>query len=225
VQCNYSHTNNDDPFKKLLGTSHTHDYFGNNTTNYFSTYTSMLNGSTTCGTPDDTAGYWAPAPILRDVGKHAMYVRVYYSCNGSCSKVFVTPPNKMFLSVMEKFSCGQNTPIVAYPYNCAPFLAIHHDSSNDGVVAQAYFAQSATGSLVSVRAHIGTGWDACLPSYPQSSPPASTCLKFGGNGIVQEWGQYHSDFWNTWDQNALTTEVQNCLIKQPNTCPAFDGSH
>ena len=225
VQCNYSHTNNDDPLKGLHGSSHTHDYFGSTTTNYFSTYQSMTNSSTTCGTPNDTAGYWAPEPILNGAGHHAMYVRVYYGCGTNCGKVFVTPSNTKFLSTSEKFDCGQSTPVVPYPYDCAPFLATHHDSSNDGVVALAYFSQSATGALVSVRAHLGTAWDSCLPKYPQANPPASTCLKFGGNGMVMEWADYHSDFWNTWNQTALKTEVTNCLIKQPNSCKAFDGTH
>lgn len=61
--CPYSHSRADDPIKfpDRPGVSHLHDFFGSRTTNAGSTYNSMLAGSTTCGSPGDTAGYWSPA--------------------------------------------------------------------------------------------------------------------------------------------------------------------
>jgi hypothetical protein len=60
VRCDYSHTRADDPIK-LPGkpdASHSHDFFGNTTTNANSTYQSMIGQPTTCTRPEDTAGYW-----------------------------------------------------------------------------------------------------------------------------------------------------------------------
>ncbi len=63
ANCAYSHTNNDDPivFPGQPGRAHTHDFFGARTANYASIYDTMVASATTCGTPEDKAGYWAPA--------------------------------------------------------------------------------------------------------------------------------------------------------------------
>ena len=63
TNCVYSHTNNDDPivYPRQPGRAHTHDFFGARTTDHASTYYSMVASPTTCGTPEDKAGYWAPA--------------------------------------------------------------------------------------------------------------------------------------------------------------------
>lgn len=61
--CPYDHSLPDDPvkFPGKPGASHLHDFLGNKTTKASSTYATMTAGATTCGTPGDTAGYWAPA--------------------------------------------------------------------------------------------------------------------------------------------------------------------
>lgn len=63
VKCPLFHTNNDDPIKfpGQVGVSHLHEFFANRSTDAFSTYASMVVSTSTCGTSQDTAGYWAPA--------------------------------------------------------------------------------------------------------------------------------------------------------------------
>ena len=53
-------------YPKQPGASHLHDFFGNTTTNAFSTYAGMLAGGTNCQEPGDTAAYWAPALLRKD---------------------------------------------------------------------------------------------------------------------------------------------------------------
>ena len=62
VRCDFSHRASDDPivYPGKPGASHSHDFFGNESTDAFSTYRSMLKGGTTCTRPLDTAGYWMP---------------------------------------------------------------------------------------------------------------------------------------------------------------------
>src|SRR5881396_1703219 len=59
TDCAFSHRLPDDPIVKpaLPGASHSHDFFGNATTNAFSTYDSLRAGSTTCDREQDAAGY------------------------------------------------------------------------------------------------------------------------------------------------------------------------
>ncbi len=45
------------------GKSHDHTFIGNDTTNAFSTLTSLLGQSSSCRRPGDMAGYWVPTLI------------------------------------------------------------------------------------------------------------------------------------------------------------------
>jgi Domain of unknown function (DUF1996) len=105
TECPYSHSATDDPvkFPGQPGASHLHDFFGNRTTNARSTYSSMLAGTTTCGTKADTAGYWAPALYRNGVkinpagsfGGRNTREKFYYRDNhyDSSVKVEPFPPN------------------------------------------------------------------------------------------------------------------------------------
>jgi hypothetical protein len=63
VPCGFSHRSHDDPivYPRQPGRSHHHTFFGNRSTNAFSTPASLRgHGRTTCGLPADTSAYWAP---------------------------------------------------------------------------------------------------------------------------------------------------------------------
>src|SRR5215208_5915349 len=80
VRCDFSHRLSDDPIvhPNEPGASHSHDFFGNTTTNAYSTYQTMTTGIdphdpppptpplTTCSRPEDTAGYWIPTVSWKD---------------------------------------------------------------------------------------------------------------------------------------------------------------
>lgn len=61
--CPPTHRGADDPivFPRQPGAAHLHQFFGNRSVDAFSTYRSMLAGSTSCLSKPDTAGYWVPA--------------------------------------------------------------------------------------------------------------------------------------------------------------------
>ena len=64
--CKFTHFAPDDPIVhyKMPGMSHHHSFFGNVTTNAFSTLSSLRKGATSCQRPEDTASYWAPTLLL-----------------------------------------------------------------------------------------------------------------------------------------------------------------
>src|SRR5438034_6531453 len=72
VTCRYSHTAPDDPIVApgQPGASHSHDFFGNESTDASSTYDSMVAAPTNCGVTADTAGYWIPTPSLAGTEFH-----------------------------------------------------------------------------------------------------------------------------------------------------------
>jgi hypothetical protein len=84
VSCSFSHTLKDDPivFPNQPGASHRHDFFGNDSTDAYSTTASMEGQTTSCASdnPGDTAGYWTPSlkvnkTVTHDVGFSAYYYR------------------------------------------------------------------------------------------------------------------------------------------------------
>jgi len=60
--CRFSHAASDDPivYPGQPGPSHPHTFFGNTSTDAFSTLTSLRAASTTCRPGGDTAAYWIP---------------------------------------------------------------------------------------------------------------------------------------------------------------------
>jgi hypothetical protein len=68
ARCDFSHRKSDDPIVHpgKPGAAHSHDFFGNRSTNAFSTYQSMIGARTTCSRPEDTAGYWFPTVSWKD---------------------------------------------------------------------------------------------------------------------------------------------------------------
>ncbi len=67
IRCETSHVAQEDPIvSRGVPSAHLHEFFGNTTTNAFSTYESMLAGGTTCSAVADTAGYWVPTLISPD---------------------------------------------------------------------------------------------------------------------------------------------------------------
>jgi hypothetical protein len=70
VRCDFSHRLSDDPIVHPgePGAAHSHDFLGNTTTKFDSTYGSMSKSGTptTCSRPEDTAGYWIPTVSWKD---------------------------------------------------------------------------------------------------------------------------------------------------------------
>ncbi|TMK93120.1 MAG: DUF1996 domain-containing protein [Actinobacteria bacterium] len=81
VDCLFAHRAKDDPivYPRQPGASHMHDFFGNKSTNAFSTYRSMLRARTNCDLAGETAAYWAPT-LVRGNGTIVTprRIKIYY---------------------------------------------------------------------------------------------------------------------------------------------------
>ena len=93
TRCTFSHRRADDPIvhPDQPGASHSHDFFGNRTTNAFSTLKSMKKGTTTCKNQLDLSGYWTPSLKVNGVTVNPTQVSVYYSSNGKPFDKIKTP--------------------------------------------------------------------------------------------------------------------------------------
>ena len=85
VDCPFSHRLPDDPIMDpgRPGMSHSHDFFGNTTTNADSTLGTLVAGGTTCAEAGDTAAYWAPTVYQNGVALQPLKATVYYRNVGS----------------------------------------------------------------------------------------------------------------------------------------------
>jgi hypothetical protein len=80
VTCSFSHSAPDDPivFPRLPAHSHDHGFFGNVSTDAFSTPASLPGHATTCSDTDDRSAYWAPTLYAAGVPVIPLGVTIYY---------------------------------------------------------------------------------------------------------------------------------------------------
>ena len=134
VKCFYSHSNSDDPIvsPRDPGAAHLHDFFGNRTTNAFSTYSSLLAGATNCiedfhatfdYAHDDHAPYWAPALLKNGRKINPSSIDVYYFVgNKSPASIRPFPPNFRMIAGDSKATAPQPTSVVWWSCKNAPGL-------------------------------------------------------------------------------------------------------
>ena len=234
VSCAFSHAATDDPivFPGQPGAGHLHDFFGNTSTNAFSTYGSMRRARTTCDFSGDTSGYWTPA-LMKPNGHVVTPLHMtayYYSGPGSAVR---TPPKNFRMIAggdtndlqTAGYACGGGNPTSRVPMNCpSSWLkgVIVFPSCWDGV----HTDSSDHRSHVTYPADMG-----CPPGFPVQIPKIVVHITYGihdGRGYtlssddmmgMTHGMSLHADFWNTWNQSALHMEVTNCLNAGLNCAP------
>jgi Domain of unknown function (DUF1996) len=209
VQCGYTRSLNDDPivFPNQSGASHLHDFFGNRTTDAFSTYASLVGQPTSCANSSDSAGYWAPAVYLNGLKVAPKNLRAYYTEETAVTTPF--PPGLTMVAGNSKalgpqsvnrvyFGCGSGSGVskVDAPPDC-----------------------SGTGGTFTVHvifptcldpATNATAYDPC-PSGWATMPKLTERIIYpivDARGIMLASGPaytFHADFFNAWNQAALTT--------------------
>ena len=82
--CRFSHAANDDPIvaPRLPGRSHPHTFFGNVSTNAYSTLASLRRASTTCKPRADRAAYWVPTLFRNGREVRPVKAQLYYVVHG-----------------------------------------------------------------------------------------------------------------------------------------------
>jgi PKD repeat protein len=169
--------------------SHSHAFFGNQTTSSGSTYASMTDPSapTSCKLADDRAGYWNPSSYLNGVEIIPSRVAAYYF-GAANSSVESFPPglqmiagNKSATSPSQNphasWFCGVSTPSVKHPYDCRPYAGTN--PSVDGVIARVDFPNcwDGVGLGPSDVAYRSAG--ECPSAFPHAIPQLSYRVHFG----------------------------------------------
>ncbi len=230
VECEHSHTAPDDPivYPGLPGMSHSHDFFGNETTDASSTLASLLEGDTTCQNQQDTASYWAPT--LLDDGEPVepgLGTAYYRAAPGvDPTRVVAYPAGfKMIAGDLTAtaedprpvdiagWSCGVTTRLSGEPPNCPDSAPLR------GVIT---FPDCWDGERIDSpdhRSHVANSADGeCPTTHPVHIPQLTFAITYPISGTDHEltlasgstYG-LHSDFFNAWNQDELTDKVELCL--------------
>ena len=93
VDCGFTHRLGDDPIVSpgAPGVAHDHSFFGNETTDAFSTPSTLVAGPTLCHRRQDRSAYWVPTMLLNGRPVMPLGAAVYYR-RGTFADVEV-PPN------------------------------------------------------------------------------------------------------------------------------------
>ncbi|WP_448320098.1 DUF1996 domain-containing protein [Streptomyces sp. CO7] len=235
--CTYSHSKPDDPIvlPGLPGASHMHSFFGNRSTDAFSTTQSLLAATpTTCAPAKDLSAYWIPTLYEGDKAVEAEGMIVYYGSRlpdptvtvpfpegfrmiaGDAKAQAPTPAGSpgQFWCAGEGGETGRsadgNWPV------CAPKAHLTH---------QLVFPDCWDGKHLDSpdhKSHVAFANDGrCSGAYPVAIPNLSFVVSYPTSGSAAGFrlasgmaSSIHGDFFNAWDNAALGQRVKDCITQK-----------
>jgi hypothetical protein len=232
--CGYSHREMADPivYPALSSAGHLHDFYGNKTTDGFSTYKSLLGGTTSCAMGSDLAGYWAPAVIVRGAAIKPRSANFYYQHITRPAKAIHAFPARLKMIAGDShatkpapttkvtyWGCTHGGPSKSFrlPVNCLKGWVTAHINFPDcwdGRHTDSLDHKSHMAYSVDPR---DDGVYQCPKSHPVPVPRLIYALEFpvhDGRKISLSSGPaytMHADFFNAWRQRRLVHFVHVCL--------------
>lgn len=226
--CAFSHMAKDDPivFPGIPGVSHDHTFVGNVSTSASSTLQSLRRAGTTCKRPGETAAYWMPTLLQGGAAVAPKGATIYYRrrVNG---RIRPFPAGLRMIAGDGKAVSPQSLRVTYW--NCGP---------QAGVAPSSPVPMCPAGRMNGLRLHVRFPdcWDgrsvdsadhkshmaysarrACPADHPVAVPAVELIYRYpvaGGADItLSSGGQLtaHADFFNAWNQGALTRLVNDCL--------------
>jgi Domain of unknown function (DUF1996)/Carbohydrate binding module (family 6) len=226
---------NDDPIVKpgQPGASHIHEFFGNRTTNAFSTLQSLSAGTSNCDPAIDLSAYWVPTLYKNGVPVAPETVTVYYQGITDPANARPFPRGlKIVVGNPAATSPDQNP---SARWSCLGFPESSRDflSCPAGSKLQTYldFPTCMNGQLDSAdhKSHMafatgGIG-SPCPSSHPIPVPRTEFLITYPVNGGGLTLGgtrngvnvtnapgyTFHGDFFNAWPDSELSRRVRDCI--------------
>jgi hypothetical protein len=222
--CLPSHMAMDDPIVHPgePGASHQHEFFGNTTTDANSTLASLQAGETTCRIAADTAAYWVPTLLADGERVAPLKVNAYYLRAGRSGRIVPFPSGIKIIAGDSHATTAQSTmvtgwkcsglrikPLSAEPVACPMgahnvlvirFPDCWNGKDLDSADHQSHMAYRVRG--------------ACPAGFPVQVPKLSLNVHYqltSVNDLTLSSGSIHTshaDFFNAWNQAALTRLVR-----------------
>jgi hypothetical protein len=221
--CPYSHSRPDDPivFPRQPGGSHLHDFFGNRSTDAYSTDDSLRKaGHSTCSFPGDSAAYWTPAVYEDGFLVKPASLNAYYTAGTKEPRTIEPFPRGLKMLVKDDratmWYCAGDHANATYSKEPPRCPVDQH------LGLQIVFPDCWDGKYLDVpdhRAHLAyTDRMMCPASHPVPVVQLVLFLDYmssrGGDIILApkaDPSSPHADFVNSWDQAMLTKFVRDCI--------------
>ena len=226
--CGFSHRAPDDPIVSPAepGAAHLHDFFGNVSTDAWSTYESLRAAAGTCRRREDAAAYWVPTLFVDGQAVTPIAAQVYYLAPPRHRAAVRAHPAGLTVIAGDAHASGpQSTGVVSW--HCGP---------DSGVEPQTSPPTCPGGHQLRLRVSFPECWDgarldspdhkghmaypvrgACPASHPVRVSRISLNVRYpiaGGPGVSLSSGPAHTahaDFFNAWDQGVLEHLVATCI--------------
>jgi hypothetical protein len=209
------------------GKSHDHTFFGNTTTDAYSTLQSLLAGSTACSRQGDTAAYWVPTLFREDgTAVEPVGVTVYYR-RSTRSPVRAFPAGLRMIAGDSHATEAQSIRIVAWTCGAQSGITPSADipacpgGRQLGLRLRIRFPSCWNGQELDSADHMShmayPAGGRCPSDHPVPVPQLTLIVNYGIGGSpgleLASGGTHtgHADFFNAWDQRQLRRLVNGCL--------------
>ncbi|HEY0637492.1 MAG TPA: DUF1996 domain-containing protein [Pseudonocardiaceae bacterium] len=234
ANCRSSHRAPDDPivYPGRAGVSHIHEFFGNRTTNAYSTLQSLSAGTTNCDPLVDLSAYWVPTLYKNGVAVAPESVTVYYQGITQHQRAVAPPPGLRYVIGNALATHPDQNP--AARWSCVGYPEASRD-----------FRICPAGSKLETYLDFPTCWDGvrldtpnhrdhmvfavagnCPASHPVVVPRVEFLITYPVNGggltlagtrngvnVTTAPGYtFHGDFMNAWNQAELERRVRDCIV-------------
>jgi hypothetical protein len=229
VRCDFSHRAPDDPIVHFgkPGAAHSHDFFGNRSTKYNSTYKGLLAAGTTCSRFADRAAYWMPTVKWNGKTLDSNRAVFYYRAGGKDHKKVKTFPAGLKVVTPHgkevSWRCGQRTTRKGPPRRCSSgklgVRIVFPDCSNGKLDSHNHMAHMAYSRPIGSEVR-------CPASHSISVPVLTMNVTFHlptTRGPVRlssgRPSTMHADFFNAWRPKTLRALVAHCIRNVAPTRP------
>ena len=240
IKCPLSHRRPDDPIvaPRRPGGSHMHDFFGNRSTNAFSTYATLTGKPTTCVTDmRDMASYWTPTMYVNGQPARIKSGFAVYKAHAESVRAKVRPFPKDFRMIAgnSKAATPGANPLIAkgkVGWNCygkqRGFTTSPLGNCRDlgGAFQDLYIVFPACwdGSRIAAAnqshvAYFDPKTKLCPRSHPAVLPQLVLWVRyqeFNARAARFSSGGFHTvhaDFLNVWHQPRLADLTLRCIVR------------
>jgi hypothetical protein len=242
IKCRPSHTAPDDPIvaPRQRGAAHLHEFFGNVSTDAFTTTATLTSHGTTCADPADKAAYWAPTLYNRGARVEPSLMIAYYRTGQLRNPASIRPYPLGLRMIAGDGHAMKPQPTMVTDWAC--------DGAGPNGTSEP--PRTCPNGVLRLRVIFPNCWDGkrldtadhkshmaysyrtmrqCPASHPVALPTLKMHLRYHVSGpldrlTLSSGSRYtaHADFWNAWNPAALRELVQRCLVAT-STCnsPSF----
>jgi hypothetical protein len=229
AECPISHRLPDDPIvlPNLAGASHSHDFFGNHSTNARSTQQSLEGQTGNCNPAADISSYWVPTMYRNNTAIAPTGVTFYYLGEGVNNPAAIQPtPYGLKIVAGNAKATGDADSIARW--SC--LHAGHVNPSKN-------FVECPAGTMLETYLDFPQCWNgrdldsadhkshlsypvagACPSSHPVPVPKLRMVLRYPINGNTAglrlasgDGRTMHGDFFNVWPRAEMERRVRNCI--------------